>query len=124
MACEQLGFVYEKPGNQQLVFCNDVGYLPDGSNLATCGNQWFRPDSVDPHTPGTPLPTSYYVNDVGYLPDGTSLALAGNNIFRPGQVDPHTPGSPLPPPLKGWINDTGYLPDGTPMDKAGNLKNH
>ncbi|KAL9139347.1 rubisco, partial [Amphidinium carterae] len=113
MACEQLGFVYEKPGNQQLTYCNDAGYLPDGSNLATCGNQYFRPGSVDPHTPGSPLPTSYYVNDVGYLPDGTSLAKAGNNIFRPGQVDPHMDGSPLPPPLKGWINDTGYLPDGT-----------
>eukprot|EP00971_Amphidinium_carterae_P077987 1542832-Amphidinium_carterae.1 len=68
----------------------------EGSNLATCGNQWFRPGTVDPHTPGTPLPTSYYVNDVGYLPDGTSLALAGNNVTASGHRAHAAVASPLP----------------------------
>eukprot|EP00403_Amphidinium_massartii_P029007 CAMPEP_0178404906 /NCGR_PEP_ID=MMETSP0689_2-20121128/18128_1 /TAXON_ID=160604 /ORGANISM="Amphidinium massartii, Strain CS-259" /LENGTH=80 /DNA_ID=CAMNT_0020025911 /DNA_START=53 /DNA_END=292 /DNA_ORIENTATION=+ len=79
MASDQFAFDYYKPGNQQMVFMNDVGYLPDGSSLKTAGNNFFRPSSVDPHMDGSPLPTSYYVNDVGYLPDGTSLAKAGNN---------------------------------------------
>jgi len=122
MAAIQDGPTYQKPGNQELDFMNDVGYLPDGSSLKTCGNNYFRPQSVDPHVDGSPLPKSYYVNDVGYLPDGTSLKTAGNNVFRPGSVDPHVAGSPLTPPLKGFCNSVGYLPDGTALELAGNLR--
>ncbi|CAE8655309.1 unnamed protein product [Polarella glacialis] len=92
-------------------------------NLA--GNNMNHPERIgkDSHTPGSTLPTSFYMNAVGYLPDGTPLNMAGNNVNHPERIGPdmHKDGSPLPPPLKGYVNDIGYTPDGTPMNKAGNL---
>ncbi|CAE8636842.1 unnamed protein product [Polarella glacialis] len=92
-------------------------------NLA--GNNMNHPERIgkDSHTPGSTLPTSFYMNAVGYLPDGTPLNMAGNNVNHPERIGPdmHKNGSPLPPPLKGYVNDIGYTPDGTPMNKAGNL---
>merc|ERR1711879_1112026 len=99
-------FYYAKPEKAycELVFGNDVGYLPDG----------------------TPMHKAVFVNDIGYLPDGTPMNKAGNMNNHEGMAgaDLHTPGSPLPPPLKGYVNEIGYLPDGTDMAIAGNLSNH
>ena len=36
----------------------------------------------DPHTPGSPLPSSEYAADIGYLVDGTDIATAGNNAVH------------------------------------------
>jgi hypothetical protein len=121
---------YEKSTKSycELVFGNDVGYLPDGTPMHMAGNMNNHPEMAGPdlHVTGSPLPKAAFVNDVGYLPDGTPLNKAGNQNNHPEmiQADPHTPGSPLPPPLKGYINDIGYLPDGTDMALAGNMSNH
>merc|ERR1712232_1520062 len=64
---------YQKPQESycDLVFGNDVGYLPDGTPLNTAGNLTNHPETIgpDPHVPGSPLPRAIYSNDVGYLPD-------------------------------------------------------
>eukprot|EP00929_Paragymnodinium_shiwhaense_P113383 TRINITY_DN81673_c0_g1_i1.p1 TRINITY_DN81673_c0_g1~~TRINITY_DN81673_c0_g1_i1.p1 ORF type:complete len:196 (-),score=22.16 TRINITY_DN81673_c0_g1_i1:250-837(-) len=109
---------YYYPKNRDVDFVNDVGYLPDGTPFNTVGNAGVRPPSPDPHTPGSPLPPSFYVNDVGYLPDGTAFNKVGNAAVRPPSPDPHTEGSPLP---EGeFVNSVGYLPDGTPFNTVGN----
>merc|ERR1712019_59825 len=121
---------YAKPERAycELVFGNDVGYLPDGTPMHTAGNMNNHEGmaGADPHVAGSPLPKAAFVNDVGYLPDGTPMNTAGNMNNHEGMAgaDPHTPGSPLPPPLKGYVNDIGYLPDGTDLAIAGNLSNH
>jgi hypothetical protein len=123
-------FYYAKPEKAycELVFGNDVGYLPDGTPMHKAGNMNNHEGMAgpDPHVAGSPLPKASFVNDVGYLPDGTAMNTAGNLSNHPGMAttDPHTPGAPLPPPLKGYVNDIGYLPDGTDMAIAGNLSNH
>merc|ERR1712032_677092 len=79
---DQEGFVYNFAANRDQTFWNDVGYLPDGTSFPKAGNAIFRPDTVDPHQDGSPLPPSKYVNDIGYFPDGTPIDKAGNAIFR------------------------------------------
>merc|ERR1712056_100160 len=63
-------------------FCNDVGYLPDGTPMNRAGNAVNHPETIDPdmHMAGSPLPPPLkgYVNSIGYLPDGTDLLTAGN----------------------------------------------
>merc|ERR1712003_31347 len=77
-------FYYAKPEKAycELVFGNDVGYLPDGTPMHKAGNMNNHEGMVpaDPHTPGSPLPLPLkgYLNDIGYLPDGTDMAIAGN----------------------------------------------
>lgn len=44
---------------------------------AACFQETIGPD---PHSPGSPLPTSAYAADIGYLVDGTDLQKAGNAI--------------------------------------------
>jgi len=106
-----------------LEFCNDTGYLPDGTPLNRAGNIINHPETIGPdrHAPGSPLPRANFVNSVGYLPDGTPLNRAGNAINHPETIGPdmHTPGSPLPP--SKYAADIGYLVDGTDMATAGNL---
>ena len=62
------------------LFCNSVGYLPDGTPMNAAGNAMNHPETMQPdmHTPGSPLPKSVYYADVGYLVDGTDMAVAGN----------------------------------------------
>ena len=62
------------------LFCNSVGYLPDGTPMNAAGNAMNHPETMQPdmHTPGSPLPKSVYYADVGYLVDGTDMAQAGN----------------------------------------------
>merc|ERR1712050_821843 len=123
-------FIFEKSSKSyfQQEFCNEVGYLPDGTAMNKAGNDVNRPETIRPdtHVPGSDLPRALFVNDIGYLPDGTPMNRAGNDVNHPERIgpDPHVPGSPLPPPLKGYVNDIGYCPDGTPMATAGNLSNH
>merc|ERR1719149_300779 len=79
------------------VFCNDVGYFPDGTAYNLAGNEINPPLNVkpDPHTPGIALrpPLFGFANSIGYCPDGTPMDLAGNDINH----------------------FTGTLPDGTTM---------
>ena len=62
------------------LFCNSVGYLPDGTPMNAAGNAMNHPETMQPdmHTPGSPLPKSVYYADVGYLVDGTDMTKAGN----------------------------------------------
>merc|ERR1712226_554606 len=57
----------------ELVFGNDVGYLPDGTPMHKAGNMNNHEGmaGADPHVPGSPLPPPLkgYVNEIGYLPD-------------------------------------------------------
>ncbi|OLQ08563.1 Ribulose bisphosphate carboxylase, chloroplastic [Symbiodinium microadriaticum] len=116
-------YSFQKDAYADQEFCNDVGYLPDGTPLNRAGNAINHPENIGPdsHTPGSPLPRAIFVNSVGYLPDGTPLNRAGNAINHPETIQPdtHTPGSPLPASI--YAADVGYLVDGTPMDRAGNL---
>eukprot|EP00933_Yihiella_yeosuensis_P031617 TRINITY_DN251_c0_g1_i12.p1 TRINITY_DN251_c0_g1~~TRINITY_DN251_c0_g1_i12.p1 ORF type:complete len:793 (-),score=239.88 TRINITY_DN251_c0_g1_i12:372-2675(-) len=118
------GYVYQKAGNLEGTFWNEVGYLPDGTAINKAGNCNNHPQNVGPdlHRAGSELPKAYYLNSIGYLPDGTPINRAGNCINHPQNIGPdlHRDGSPLEPPLKGWINAVGYLPDGTDMNLAGN----
>ncbi|CAE7849840.1 rbcL [Symbiodinium necroappetens] len=116
-------YSFQKDAYADLEFCNDVGYLPDGTALNRAGNAINHPETIGPdrHAPGSPLPRANFVNSVGYLPDGTPLNRAGNAINHPESIGPdmHAPGSPLPASV--YAADVGYLVDGTPMDRAGNL---
>jgi len=109
-------------------FCNEVGYLPDGTPMNQAGNLTNHPGMAGPdmHMAGSALPKALFTNDIGYLPDGTPMNAAGNLTNHPGMAGPdmHMAGSALPPPFKGFHNDIGYLPDGTDMASAGNLANH
>merc|ERR1712137_1251154 len=77
-------FYYAKPEKAycELVFGNDVGYLPDGTPMNKAGNMNNHEGMAgpDPHTPGSALPPPLkgYLNDIGYLPDGTDMTIAGN----------------------------------------------
>merc|ERR1719373_553103 len=66
------------------VFCNDIGYLPDGKPMNMCANILNHPELAGPdlHTPGSPLPAPLFgfVNAIGYTPDGTAMELAGNQM--------------------------------------------
>jgi len=123
-------FFFEKSSKSYVGqdFCNDIGYLPDGTPMNRAGNDINHPETIQPdtHMDGSELPRASFVNDIGYLPDGTPMNRAGNDINHPETIGPdrHVDGSPLPPPLKGYVNEIGYLPDGTPMATAGNLSNH
>merc|ERR1711972_828221 len=123
-------FYYQKSSKSfaQQEFCNDVGYLPDGTPMNFAGNAVNHPETIGPdsHVPGSDLPQAVFCNSIGYLPDGTAMNRAGNAVNHPETIGPdmHMPGSPLPPPLKGYVNNIGYLPDGTDMALAGNLMNH
>merc|ERR1712050_306813 len=116
-------FIFEKSSKShyQQEFCNDIGYLPDGTAMNQAGNAANHPETMAPdqHIAGSELPRAVFVNDVGYLPDGTPMNRAGNDINHPERIAPdsHVAGSPLPPPLKGYVNDIGYLPDGTPWPR-------
>ena len=127
-AYEVDGSLYQKVGNVDGTYWNEVGYLPDGTALNLAGNAINHPETIqaDTHKPGSELPKSYYLNAVGYLPDGTPLNRAGNLLNHPENIpaDPHKDGTPLLPPLKGFVNAIGWLPDGTPLEKAGNSINH
>jgi len=35
---------------------------------------------ADPHTDGSPLPSSKYMADIGYFVDGTDVTRAGNAL--------------------------------------------
>ena len=115
-------YSFQKDAYADLEFCNDVGYLPDGTPLNRAGNAINHPENIGPdrHAPGSPLPRANFVNSVGYLPDGTPLNRAGNAINHPESIQPdtHTPGSPLPASF--YAADVGYLVDGTPLATAGN----
>ena len=115
-------YSFQKDAYAELEFCNDVGYLPDGTPLNRAGNAINHPENIGPdsHAPGSPLPRANFVNSVGYLPDGTPLNRAGNAINHPESIQPdmHTPGAPLPASV--YAADVGYLVDGTPLDTAGN----
>ncbi|OLQ08583.1 Ribulose bisphosphate carboxylase, chloroplastic [Symbiodinium microadriaticum] len=107
-------YSFQKDAYADQEFCNDVGYLPDGTPLNRAGNAINHPENIGPdsHTPGSPLPRAIFVNSVGYLPDGTPLNRAGNAINHPETIQPdtHTPGSPLPASI--YAADVGYLVDG------------
>merc|ERR1712056_130529 len=85
-AATQIGeaFYYEKSSKSYAgqEFCNDVGYLPDGTPMNRAGNAVNHPETIDPdmHMAGSPLPPPLkgYTNDIGYLPDGTPMLVAGN----------------------------------------------
>ena len=115
-------YSFQKDVYADLEFCNDVGYLPDGTPMNRAGNAINHPENIQPdrHAPGSPLPRAVFTNSVGYLPDGTPLNAAGNAVNHPEtmQPDPHTPGSPLPPSV--YAADVGYLVDGTDLASAGN----
>ncbi|OLQ08562.1 Ribulose bisphosphate carboxylase, chloroplastic [Symbiodinium microadriaticum] len=119
-------YSFQKDAYADQEFCNDVGYLPDGTPLNRAGNAINHPENIGPdsHAPGSPLPRAIFVNSVGYLPDGTPLNRAGNNINHPESIGPdlHAPGSPLPASVYaadvGYL--VGYLVDGTPLETAGN----
>merc|ERR1711988_1743864 len=114
-------FFYEKNERMHAEYYADSGYFADGTSVAKCGNALFRAPLPDPHTNGSPLPTSSFIADVGYFSDGTSVAKCGNALFREPMPDPHTNGSPLPDPPKGFVNDrSGALADGTALGKVGN----
>merc|ERR1719230_2429922 len=77
-------FIFEKPSRShvQQEFCNEIGYLPDGTAMNRAGNAVNHPGTIGPdlHMAGSPLPPPLkgYVNDLGYLPDGTPMSEAGN----------------------------------------------
>merc|ERR1711979_108114 len=77
-------FIFQKSSKSYAgqEFCNEVGYLPDGTPMNRAGNAVNHPETIGPdmHMAGSPLPPPLkgYVNDIGYLPDGTDLLLAGN----------------------------------------------
>ena len=79
---ETIGPDPHTPGSPlpRALFCNSVGYLPDGTPMNAAGNALNHPETMQPdmHTPGSPLPASHYYADVGYLVDGTDMATAGN----------------------------------------------
>mmetsp|Transcript_62004 Transcript_62004/g.138444 ORF Transcript_62004/g.138444 Transcript_62004/m.138444 type:complete len:235 (-) Transcript_62004:164-868(-) len=91
---------------------NSIGYLPDGTPLNRAGNAINHPESIspDPHTPGSPLPTSIYAADVGYLVDGTPLATAGNNSVKGVSAAP-----PSPPPAAAAAFVGSSAPTAPPM---------
>ena len=68
------------------LFCNSVGYLPDGTPMNAAGNAMNHPETMQPdmHSPGSPLPKSVYYADVGYLVDGTDMTKAGNLSVQGG----------------------------------------
>lgn len=72
------------PGSDlpKAVFCNDVGYLPDGTPMNKAGNWMNHPETIgpDPHMAGSALPPPLkgYQNDIGYMADGTPMDKAGN----------------------------------------------
>ena len=79
---ETIGPDPHTPGSPlpRALFCNSIGYLPDGTPMNAAGNAMNHPETMGPdmHTPGSPLPKSHYYADVGYLVDGTDMATAGN----------------------------------------------
>ena len=79
------------------LFCNSVGYLPDGTPMNAAGNAMNHPETMQPdmHTPGSPLPPSHYYADVGYMVDGTDMATAGNLSVQ--GVPAPVPSMPAPP---------------------------
>lgn len=81
------------------LFCNSVGYLPDGTPMNAAGNALNHPETMQPdtHVAGSPLPKSHYAADVGYLVDGTDMATAGNLSVQGGAPAPvSTPVAPPP----------------------------
>ncbi|CAE8607771.1 unnamed protein product, partial [Polarella glacialis] len=62
------GWVYAKTPNLEGTYWNEVGYCPDGTAMNLAGNNMNRPERIgkDSHTPGSTLPTSFYMNAVGY----------------------------------------------------------
>ncbi|CAE7199296.1 rbcL [Symbiodinium sp. CCMP2592] len=102
-------------------FCNDVGYLPEGTRQNRAGNAINHPENIgqDSNAPGSPLPCAIFVSSVDYLPGGTPLNRVGNTINHPETIGPdlHVPGSPLPPSV--YAADVGNLVDGTPLETAG-----
>ena len=104
-------YSFQKDAYADQEFCNDVGYLPDGTPLNRAGNAINHPENIGPdsHAPGSPLPRAIFVNSVGYLPDGTPLNRAGNSINHPETIGPdmHAPGSPLPTSV--YAADVGCL---------------
>merc|ERR1712008_642115 len=57
----------------------DVGYFADGTSMIKAGNANNHPiTATDPHTNGSPLPSSKYAAEVGYFVDGTDVTKAGN----------------------------------------------
>merc|ERR1712084_80662 len=83
-------FYYAKPEKAycELVFSNDVGYLPDGTPMHKAGNMNNHEGMAgpDPHVAGSPLPKAVFVNSIGYLPGGTALNKAGNLNNHPGMA--------------------------------------
>ena len=72
--------------------------------MNAAGNAINHPETMqpDPHTPGSPLPASFYAAEVGYLVDGTDLAYAGNNSVKgPPPVSSMPAAAPVasPPPV-------------------------
>merc|ERR1711972_616982 len=121
-------FIFQKSSKSFAAqeFCNEVGYLPDGTPMNRAGNAVNHPETIAPdsHMPGSDLPQAVFCNSIGYLPDGTPMNCAGNAVNHPETIGPdmHMAGSPLPRAV--FVNEIGYLPDGTPMNKAGNAVNH
>ncbi|CAE8642949.1 unnamed protein product, partial [Polarella glacialis] len=62
------GWVYAKTPNLEGTYWNEVGYCPDGTAMNLAGNNMNHPERIgkDSHTPGSTLPTSFYMNAVGY----------------------------------------------------------
>merc|ERR1712203_935577 len=78
-AATQIGeaFYFEKSSKSYAgqEFCNDVGYLPDGTPMNRAGNAVNHPETIGPdsHMAGSDLPQAVFVNSIGYLPDGTPM---------------------------------------------------
>jgi len=96
--------------------------------MHAAGNAINHPERMqpDPHTPGSPLPSSVYAADLGCLADGTPLSAVGNNSLKERSAAtpaastglPSTPSSSPPafapaisePPGKSRANTGAKLP--------------
>merc|ERR1712204_97139 len=72
-------YLHQKTQGTTSDYFADVGYFTDGTSIIKAGNANNHPiTATDPHTNGSPLPSSKYAAEVGYFVDGTDVTKAGN----------------------------------------------
>lgn len=125
---ETIGPDPHTPGSPlpRALFCNSVGYLPDGTPMNAAGNAINHPETMQPdlHTPGSPLPKSVYAADVGYLVDGTDMATAGNLSVQAGAPSAAPmANAPVaaPAPVSAQMPVAASAPVATPASDSGDV---
>jgi len=103
----------------------DIGYLADGTDLATAGNNSVKGAPAQPppasaaafvgSSAPTPPPMAAAPSPAAVAPAG-GTAMHGRKFEYSFQKDVYAD--------QEFSNDVGYLPDGTPLNRAGNAINH